>query len=74
MNSHIKIAPIEEHEILYCSELGWYDIRIPIEVMVAVEGYYNKTFSLKPLYLVGTTQVDAYNELLKYAAGEYHTL
>jgi hypothetical protein len=73
MSSHIKIAPIEEQEIAYCSELGWYDIRIPVEVVLAVEGIY-KTFSLKPLYLAGRTPEEAYNELLKYAAGEYHRL
>ncbi len=77
MNNYIKVAPIQEQEITYCPEMGWYDIRIPTELVAAVRDHYElreEEVSNKPLYLAGTTPEDAYNELLKYAKGWYHKL
>lgn len=75
MNNYIKVAPIQEQEITYCSEMGWYDIRIPTELVAAVERHYMLgEFTRKPLYLAGKTPEDTYNELLRYVAGCYHKL
>ena len=61
-----KVAPIEEQEIEWTPELGWYSIKIPRQHRSHIDLNDND------LYLSGTTKEEAYAELLSYIAGDYH--
>lgn len=70
MMKQIEVAPIEQQIITWNDTLEWWDIVIPKQIELAVEG----KLSGSGLYLYGRTQEEAYKELLSYAAGEYNTL
>lgn len=70
MMKQIEIAPIEQQTITWNDTLKWWDIVIPKQVELAVEG----KLSDSGRWLYGCTQEEAYKELLSYAAGEYNTL
>lgn len=70
MMKQIEIAPIEQQTITWNETLKWWDIVVPKQIELAVEG----KLSGSGLCLYGRTQEEAYKELLSYAAGEYNTL